>query len=102
MHNLLVQFFTLDSSKIAVFKTYFFFDIATNHNDQPNYVKHILDIIYVFFTLFGDSVCGGGGGGNGVVHVLLMQFFAPHSSKIEVSETFFLTSLPLTMTNQAM
>ena len=28
VHNLLMQFFTLDSSKIEVFKT-FFFDIAT-------------------------------------------------------------------------
>ena len=49
---------TVQKSK---FRKLCFFDIATNHNDQPNYVKHILDIIYVFFTLFGDSVCGGGG-----------------------------------------
>ena len=34
---------------------------------------------------------GGGVGGspNGVVHNLLMQFFTPYSSIIEVSETYF-------------
>ena len=36
----------------------YFFDIVTTHNDQPNYVKHILDNIYVFFSLFGDWVWG--------------------------------------------
>ena len=36
--------------------------------------------------------CGGGGGGGapkGLVHNLLMQFFTPGSSKIEVFETCF-------------
>ena len=33
---------------------------------------------------------GGGGGQMGLVHNLLMQFFSLYSSKIEVSETFFL------------
>ena len=52
VHNLLVQFFTLDSSKIEVFKTCFY-NIVTTRYDHPNYVKHVLGRIYVFFTLFG-------------------------------------------------
>ena len=47
-----MQFCTLDSSKIEVFKTYFF-DIVITQNDHPSYVKHVLGCIYVFFTLFG-------------------------------------------------
>ena len=38
-----------------------FFYILTIHNDQISYVKHILDPLYVFFTLFGWFFCGGGG-----------------------------------------
>ena len=52
VHNLLMQFFTPDSSKIEVFET-FFFDIVTTQNDHPSYAKHVLGRIYVFFTLFG-------------------------------------------------
>ena len=59
MHNLLMQFFTLDSSKIEVFETYFF-DIVTTQNDHPSYGEHVLGRIYVFFTLFGYQVGGGG------------------------------------------
>ena len=40
------------------FKT--FFDIVTTHNDELSNVKHALDPVCVFFTLFG---CWGGGGG---------------------------------------
>ena len=36
--HLLMQLFTLKSSKIEVFQTYFF-DMVTN--DHPRYVKHI-------------------------------------------------------------
>ena len=45
----------------------------------------------MFFTLFGYQVRGGGGGVSprGLVHNLLMQFFTPGSSKIEVFETCF-------------
>ena len=53
VHNVLVQFFILGSSKIEVFVTCFF-DIVTTQNDHPSYVKHVLGRIYVFFTLFGD------------------------------------------------
>ena len=89
MHNLLMQFFTPDSSKMEVFETYFF-DIVTTQNDHPRYVKHVSGRIYVFFTLFGYQVGGGGGGSpKGLVHNLLMQFVTLGSSKIEVFETCF-------------
>ena len=52
VHNLLMQFFTRDNSKIEVFETCFF-DIVTTQNDHPSYGKHVLGRIYVFFTLFG-------------------------------------------------
>ena len=50
--NLLMQFFTLGSSKIEVFETCFY-DILTTQYDHPSYVRHVLGRIYVFFTLFG-------------------------------------------------
>ena len=53
-----MQFFTLGSSKIEVFETYFF-DIVTTQYDHPSYVKHVLCRIYTFFTLFGYQVGGG-------------------------------------------
>ena len=59
VHNLLMQFFTLGSSKIEVFETCFF-DIVTTQNDHPRYVKHVLGRIYVFLPLFGYQVRGGG------------------------------------------
>ena len=59
VHNLLMQFFTPDSSKMEVFETCFF-DIVTTQNDHPSYGKHVLGHIYVFFTLFGYQVGGGG------------------------------------------
>ena len=86
VHNLLMQFFTLDSSKIEVFEINFF-DTVITKNDHPRYVKHVLGRIHVFFTLFGYWVQGGGGQ-TGLVHNLLMQLFTLDSSKIEVSETY--------------
>ena len=76
VHNLLMQFFTLGSSKIQVFETYFS-DTVITYNDHSSYVKHVLGRIYVFFALFGHCVGGGGGGSpkglvNGPVHNLLM------------------------------
>ena len=62
VHNLLVQFFTLGSSKIEVFETCFF-DVVTTQNDHPRYVKHVLGRVYTIFTPFGYQVRGGGGGG---------------------------------------
>ena len=43
-----------------------------------------------FFTLFGCWLQGGGGVQMGSVHNLLMRFFTLYSSKIKVSETYFL------------
>ena len=59
VHNLLVQFFTLGSSKIEVSETCLF-DVVITYNDHPRYVKHVLGRIYVFFTLFGYCVGEGG------------------------------------------
>ena len=87
MHNLLMQFFNPDSSKMEVFETYFF-DIVTTQNDISSYAKHILGRIYVFFTLFGCWVRGGVSP-KGRVHNLLMQLFNLDSSKIEGFETCF-------------
>ena len=52
VHSLLMQIFTLDSSKIEVFKTCFS-DMVTTQCDHPSYLKHILGRIYMFFTPFG-------------------------------------------------
>ena len=52
VHNLLMQLFTLGSSKIEVFETCFY-DIVITRNDHPRYVKHVLGRIYVYFILFG-------------------------------------------------
>ena len=65
VHNLLMQFFTPDSSKIEVSETCFF-NIVTTQYDHPRYVKHVLGCIYVFFTRFGNQVGGGGGGSQGI------------------------------------
>ena len=62
VHHLLMQFFTLGSSKLVVSETYFF-SIVTTQNDHPRYGNHGLGLICVFFTLIGDWVHGGGGGG---------------------------------------
>ena len=87
VHNLLMQFFNPDNSKIEVFETAFF-DIVTTQNDHPRYVKHVSGCICVFFIPFGYQVPGGGSP-KGLVHNLLMQLFNPDSSKIEVFETGF-------------
>ena len=83
-----MQLFTLGCSKIEVFKTCFY-DIVTTQNDHPRYVKHVLGRVYTFFTLFGYQVRGRGGPPKGLVHNLLMPFFTPDSSKIEVFKTCF-------------
>ena len=94
VRNLLVQFFALGILKIQVSKTYFF-DMVTTHNDHPSYVKHVLGSIYVFFTGFTGSHT------IAMAHNLLMQFLTLGISKIQVSKTYFLIWLPLTMTIQA-
>ena len=56
VHNLLMQFFTLDSSNYQFSESYFT-DIVTTQYDHPRYVKHVLGMIYALFTLFG-YYCG--------------------------------------------
>ena len=58
-HNLLVQFSTLSTSKMEIFKPDFF-DVLPIHNGQTSYVEHVLNPLYVCFTLFG---CWRGDGG---------------------------------------
>ena len=61
----------------------YYFDTLTIHNDEISYVKHVLDLLFVFFTLFGWG---------GMGHNLLLQFSSLGSSKMEFSKTFFLYS----------
>ena len=92
MHELRKQFSTLFRSKMEIFLFFFFFHILTFHNDEISYVKHVLDPLNVFFTLFGCFFLGGGGGGGlprGLGHNLLMQSFILYRSKMEISETDF-------------
>ena len=70
-----------------------FFDTVTTYNDEICYVKHVLDPLYVFFTLFGFG--GGGGLPRGLGHNLLMQFSSLGSSTMELSETDFLDTLTI-------
>ena len=67
------------AQKWKIFK--FFSDILTIQNDQIPYTKHVLDPLYVFFTLFGCL-----DGGKGLGHNLLMQFSTLGSSKMEISK----------------
>ena len=55
-----MQLFTLDSSKIEVFETYFY-DIVTIGYDHPTYVKHVLAVFKCFSPYLGMWVGGGGG-----------------------------------------
>ena len=64
--NLLMQFFTLGSSKIEVSESYFV-NIVITQNDHPTYAWYVLGSIYVFFTFspyLGIGCAGGGGGGS--------------------------------------
>ena len=80
LHNLLMQVFTLGSSKMEAFETCFF-DIVTTHNDHPRYVKHVLGRIYVFLTLFGYQVRGGGGVSQGIGTQPVYAVFHPGQLK---------------------
>ena len=88
VHNLLMQFFTLGSSKIEVFETSFF-DIVTTENDHPSYAKHVLGRIYVFFTLFGYQVGGGGLPRDGYT-TCLCSFSTRTAQKSKFSKLVFL------------
>ena len=93
VHNLLMlmQFFTLGSSKIEVFETYFF-DTVITQNDHPSYIKHVLGRIYMFFIQFGYQVRGGGGVPKEFfVHNLLYAVFLPWvAQKSKFSKLIFL------------
>ena len=81
--------FHLGSSKIGVFQTQFF-DTVITQSDHRRYVKPVLGSISVLFTLFGYiwwARQGEGRSTNGVVHDVLMQFFALYISKMEVFQT---------------
>ena len=67
-HNLLMQFSSLGSPKMEISETDSFY-ILTIKNDQISYAEHVLDPLYVFFSLFGCL-----DGGKGLGHNLLMQF----------------------------
>ena len=61
----------------------------TTQNDISSYAKHIFGHIYVFFHPIWVLGPGGGVSPKGWVHNLLMHFFNPDSSKMEVFETCF-------------
>ena len=46
-------------------------------------------MFFILIWVLGRGGGGGGGGPKGLVHNLLMQYFALDSSKIEVFETYF-------------
>ena len=89
VHNLLMQFFTLGSSKIVVFETYVF-DTMITQNDHPSYVKHVLGLIYVLFTLFGYWVSGGVGGSQGIGTPPACALFHPGHLKNRSFRNLFL------------
>ena len=87
VHSLLMQIFTLDSSKIEVFKTCFS-DMVTTQCNHPSYLKHILGRIYMFFTPFGYWV-GLGGLPRDRSTACSCSFSLLDSSKMEVFKTLF-------------
>ena len=77
VHNLHMQFFTPDSSKIEVFET-IFYDIVIAYNDHPSYVKHYAAFMsffpYVVCVLLGvDSLRGGLAKGNRITSQRLLD-----------------------------
>ena len=94
--NLLMQFFTLGSSKIAVSETYFF-DIVTTQYDHSRCVKHVLGRIYVFFTLFGYWVRGRGAGLPREWYTTSSCNFSPWAAqKSKFSKPFFFFDIVIT------
>ena len=59
VHNLLMQFFTLYSSKMEVAKIYIFHILATQ-NDHLSYIKHVLGSVHVVSPYLGIGCVGGG------------------------------------------
>ena len=73
---------------------FFFFAILTIHTDITSYVKHVLDPLYVFFTLLG---CWRGGevSPKGLKHNLLTQHSTHSNSKMEIPQTDFFVILTI-------
>ena len=59
VHNLLMQLFTLGSSKIEVFEGCFY-DVVTTRYDHTRYVTHVLGRIHFFSPYLGIKSGGGG------------------------------------------
>ena len=93
VHNLLKHFFTLDSSKIDVFETYFF-DIVVTQNDHPSHAKYVLGRNFYVFHLIWVLGAGGGVSPKGLVYNLFKQFFTLGSSEIEVFEAYLFFLIP--------
>ena len=80
VHKLLKQISTLHSSKMEILKKKS--DIVTTYNDEISYVKHVLDPLCVFFTLF--RCWGGGGYQGGLGTICLCSFPASAAQKSKV------------------
>ena len=89
VHKLLKQFSTLYWSKLENFAKKI--DTVTTHGDEICYVKHVLDPLCVFFTLFG---CWGAFP-RGLGHNVLMQLSSLGSSKMEISKTDFFDTMTI-------
>ena len=87
VRNLLMQSFTLGSSKIEVFETYFQSPKMTMQDMQS-----MFQAVFMCFSPYLGIGCGGGGGGSKRewYTTCLCTFSSLYSSKMEVSETFFL------------
>ena len=80
VHNLRMQFFTVDISKFEVSKTYFY-DVLITQNDHPTYVWYVVGIIYLFFSPYLGIGSGRGGGSQGIGAKLAHTVFHPGQLK---------------------
>ena len=101
VHNLLMQFSTLGSSKIEVFEICFN-DIVATQNDHPRYVKHVLGHIYIFFTIFWVLGPGVGGVPRDGYTTCLCSFSPWPAQKSKFLKVIFMILWPPKMTIQGM
>ena len=92
-HNLLMQFPTFGSSKMGISET-FFFIFSIIYNDKISDVKHVVDPLHVFSTLFGCWT-GAEAASKGMGHNVLILFSTHRTSKMEIVETHFFYILTL-------